>query len=285
MIGRTLTEIRGELESLTNPDGDYYVQCGRTGERPVPVDGRRFPDRSSAVEAVRIAHAYRATLRRYDPRAPWYDFVVSEGERTGFDDRDWSFPPSAARDDGSRRSLVAYCHDVAGVVFEALSASDRDAVERSVMDAYLAAAETTRDRDRLCLQLLATMATELQDRLSDTARADALQRATVHLPAVRGSRTPVRNALEHLRSRGVLGDYDLVDGPWGRPQRLVVQQYELTPFDGRLPMLPISVETVRRSAERPPVVTGASRVDDGWAVTVSDATRGSAASTAVRLDG
>jgi len=285
MIGRTLTEIRGELASLADPGGDFYVQCGRTGERPVPVDGRRFPDRASAVEAVRIAHAYRATLRRYDPRAPWYDFVVCEGDGTTFDDREWSFPTTSAMDEGSRRSLVAYCHDVAGAVFEALSASDHDSVERSVMDAYLAAAESTRDRDRLCLQLLATMATELQDRLSDTARAEALQRATVHLPAVLGTRTPVRDALEHLQSRGLLAEYELVDGPWGRPRTVVVRDYELTPTDGRLPTLPLSLETVRRAPGRPPVVSGAARVDDGWAVTLTDAARCSGASTAVRLDG
>jgi hypothetical protein len=38
MVGRTLREIRGELESLADDGGRYYVRCGRTGERPVPVD-------------------------------------------------------------------------------------------------------------------------------------------------------------------------------------------------------------------------------------------------------
>jgi len=78
MIDRTLTDIRAELEVLAAESGEYYVRCGRTGERPVPVDERRFPDRETAVQAVRVARAYRATLRRYDPRTPWYDFVVCE---------------------------------------------------------------------------------------------------------------------------------------------------------------------------------------------------------------
>ncbi|WP_123537037.1 DUF7551 domain-containing protein [Halosimplex salinum] len=286
MIGRTLTDIRAELEALTDSAGAYYVQCGRTGERPVPVDGRRFPDRASAVEAVRVAHAYRATLRRYDPRAPWYDFVVCEAGDDSVESRAWAFPPTGATGGDSRRALVAYCHDLAGAVFEALSASDHDAVERAVMDAYLDAAERTTDRDRLCLQLLATMATELQARLPAAARADALQRATVHLPAVPGSSAPVRDALDHLRTTGLLAEYDLVEGRWDRPRTVRIRGYELRAVEDRLPTLPLSAETVRRVPGHPPVVSGATRTDDGWRVTLSPAGRNPAsASTAVRIDG
>jgi hypothetical protein len=268
MIGRTLTDIRAELEELAEESGEYYVQCGRTGERPVPVDGRRFPDRETAVQAVRVGHAYRATLRRYDPRAPWYDFVVCEADAGPAGDRAWSFPP-AASDTPSQRALVAYCHDLAGAVFEALSASDRDGVERAVMDEYLAAAERTPDRDRLCLQLLATMAAELHSRLPDPARAETLQRATAHLPAVEGSTRPVRAALAHLRSVGLVDGFGLADGHWDRPRAVTVRGYELRPRDGRLPTLPLSVETVRRTAGRPRVATTATRVDDGWRIRLS----------------
>jgi hypothetical protein len=286
MIGRTLTDIRGELESLAEEEGEYYVQCGRTGERPVPVDGRRFPDRETAVEAVRVAHAYRATLRRYDPRAPWYDFVVCETEVGESAGRARSLPPASAARSDTDRALVAYCHDVAGAVFEALSASDHDAVERAVMDAYLDAAESTADRDRLCLQLLATMATELQDRLSDAPRAEALQRATVHLPAVESSTAPVRDALDVLQARGLVDGYALVDGRWGDPRTVAVREYELPPLTDRLPTLPLAVETVRRAAGRPPVVTGVAPTDEGWSVTLSPVGRGPlAASTAVLIDG
>ncbi|MFB6173846.1 MAG: hypothetical protein ABEI39_04310 [Halobacteriales archaeon] len=250
----------------------------------MPVDGQRFPDRESAVEAVRIAHAYRATLRRYDPRAPWYDFVVCETGSDGGAARPWSFPPAAAADTDSRHTLVAYCHDVAGAVFEALSASDHDAVERSVMDAYLDAAEDTPDRDRLCLQLLATMATELQDQLPDAARADALQRATVHLPAVEPTRRPVRAALEYLRAKGLLDGFDPRVGPRGRLQSVAVRGYELAPIDRRLPTLPLSVEVARRAAGHPPVVSGATRTGDAWRISFSSDTGEAAARTATRID-
>ncbi|WP_135364744.1 DUF7551 domain-containing protein [Halosimplex halophilum] len=285
MIGRTLTDIRAELEELAEDSGEYYVQCGRTGERPVPVDGRRFPDRETAVQAVRVAHAYRATLRRYDPRAPWYDFVVCEADADPAGDRAWSFPPAAA-ESPSQRALVAYCHDLAGAVFEALSASDHGGVERAVMDEYLAAAERTPDRDRLCLQLLATMAAELDSRLPDPARAEALQRATAHLPAVEGSARPVRAALTHLRSVGLVDGFALADGHWDRPRAVTVRGYELRPRDGRLPTLPLSVETVRRTAGRPRVATSATPVDDGWRIALSPA-GGAAASldTAAPVDG
>jgi len=284
MIGRTLTDIRSTLESLTDERGAYHVRCGRTGERPVPVDGRRFPDRESAVEAVRVAHAYRATLRRYDPRAPWYDFVVCEAGVDSDERGIWAFPPAKATEDASRRALVAYCHDLAGAVFEALSAGDHDAVERAVIDAYLDAAEQTTDRDRLCLRLLATMATELQTRLPDRVRADVLQLATAHLPAVTGRTAPARAALDHLRTTGLLSTYSLVDSDWGRPRTLEIHGYELRTLDGRLPTLPLSAETVRRSAGRPPVVTDATRIDDGWRVTLSPVDR-SSTSTAVQIDG
>jgi len=267
MVGRTLTEIRERLRELAAPEGRYLVRCGRTGERPVPVDDVRFPDRDSGVEAVRAAHAYRATLRRYDPRAPWYDLVVCEEPADGdrIEGREWSFPPAPDRSD---RALVAYCHDVAGAVFEALSASAHDDLERSVMDAYLAAAEETTDRDRLCLALLSTMAVEL-DALGPAATGDVLERATTHLPAVATSDRPVEAALDYLRTRGVLEDYRISGGA---DFRVLVRGYELPPTGGRLPTLPVTVEACRRAVGSVPVVERARRRDPGvWELSISTA--------------
>ena len=75
MVAMTLAETREYIEALARDGGDYYVVCGRTGERPVPVAGRRFAERATA----RAAEQYRATLRSYDPRVPQYDLVVCEG--------------------------------------------------------------------------------------------------------------------------------------------------------------------------------------------------------------
>ncbi|WP_160134030.1 DUF7552 domain-containing protein [Halococcus salsus] len=78
----TLREIRARLVSLASEDGRYVVVCGRTDARPVPVSGLRFADRGTAASAVRVAEAYRARLRRYDPRLPVHEFVVHETAAT-----------------------------------------------------------------------------------------------------------------------------------------------------------------------------------------------------------
>ena len=64
------------LEELAVSGGEYLVVCARTGTSPVPVAGKRFPDHETAVEAARVAAAYRTALRGYDDRAPVYDLVV-----------------------------------------------------------------------------------------------------------------------------------------------------------------------------------------------------------------
>lgn len=78
MDDRTLSMIRDRIETLASATGEYYVVCGRTGERPVPVSGLRFADRATAREAAQTATAYRALLRQFDPKAPVYDFVVCQ---------------------------------------------------------------------------------------------------------------------------------------------------------------------------------------------------------------
>jgi hypothetical protein len=219
------------------------------------------------MDAGSGAHAYRATLRRYDTRAPWYDFVVCEA----VDDRSGSAPPPSAPPTGDDRSepLVAYCHDVAGAVFEGLSESDHDGVERSVMDAYLEAAEATPDRDRLCLALLRTMAVELRACLPVESQAAVLGAATAHLPAAKASASPLSGALDHLRSVSLLDGYTVLGRAEGTTT-VRLSGYELDQVEGSLPTLPVSVELLRRSPDRALVVRHAERVGrDAWLVTLT----------------
>lgn len=82
MSGQRLTTGRRRLEELAVAGGEYLVVCAQTGTCPVPVAGKRFPDRETALEAARVAAAYREALRGYDARAPVYDLVVRR-EPTG----------------------------------------------------------------------------------------------------------------------------------------------------------------------------------------------------------
>jgi hypothetical protein len=69
---------RRHVEALASSTGEYIVVCARTGTRPVPVAGKRFPDRRSAVAAATVATLYRAHLRRYDERTTRYDLVACQ---------------------------------------------------------------------------------------------------------------------------------------------------------------------------------------------------------------
>jgi len=88
MTRATLAELRSRVEALASDDGEYYLVCGRTGERPVPVAELRFDDRVAAREAARAAKRYRNALRRYDPRVPRYDLIACQApERPSVVDR------------------------------------------------------------------------------------------------------------------------------------------------------------------------------------------------------
>jgi len=78
MVGTTLVDSRRRIESLASEDGEYYLVCARTGDRPVPVETLRFRDRLLARAAATLTEQYRARLRRYDPRLPVYDLVVCQ---------------------------------------------------------------------------------------------------------------------------------------------------------------------------------------------------------------
>ncbi|MFB6270921.1 MAG: hypothetical protein ABEH83_13325 [Halobacterium sp.] len=162
-MGDDLRSMREQLHALAADDGRFYVACARTGERPFPVGGLRFDDRETAARAADLARTYRSTLERYDPRAPQYDLVVHE--------------QTAPVPETEAPSLPDACHDVTGAVFEALSAAGHRDAERTVLDAYFAAAEATTDLDDLCVVLLRCTAVTLGDELAPAEQAAVLRDA------------------------------------------------------------------------------------------------------------
>ncbi|SDM91358.1 hypothetical protein SAMN04487949_2827 [Halogranum gelatinilyticum] len=281
MVGTTLAAIREHVESLAAPDGRYVVHCSRTGERPVPVAGKRFASRTLAERAVAAATQYRAALRRYDPQLPHYALVVShETGVYGTDSRDRdtdetaapTLEPSADSAAVGQPPLVEFCHQVAASVFEALCDAGHRAVETAVMDAYFELAETVRDPDELCLCLLESMAAELDSRLTPSEQADVLAEAATLLPAAESNDDAVSAALATLEGNGLLSAYrcgppsvDLDSGT--RTIVVRVSDYALSPRDGRLPVLPLVLGVYRRESAWP---LSSVRVidDDDWQLTL-----------------
>jgi hypothetical protein len=285
MVGTTLIDIREHIEALASDGGVYYLVCGRTGDRPVPVAGMRFDGRATARSAARAAEQYRTALRRYDPQVPYYDLIVcqetepvTEFER--LDRRDQDGPQRTLSepvlDDKSatpeRRGLVEFCHRVAGAVFETLSDEGYDAVETAVIDAYFELAETVGDPDDLCLCLLESMATELDDQLAASEQAEILTGAANRLGPTDPTEPPLTATLTFLEDRGLVGGY--TRSPWsvnlgGGARSVVIQlsEYALSPREGRLPVLPLVLELYRRQPERLPVSLQVAERKDGWRVT------------------
>ena len=288
MVGNTLVRIREHVEALAVDDGTYYLVCARTGDRPVPAAALRFGSRPTARAAARATEQYRAALRRYDPRLPFYDVVVCEDapEPTGAGRSD--LPPSAGVPtlDGpaptsaadreptgpERRRLVEFCHRVAAAAFEALSDDGYDAVETAVMDAYFDLAETVADPDDLCFCLLESLATELGSALTPAEQADVLSRAARQLSPTGPAERPLTATLASLRELGLFDDFTRSPGATdleGGTRSVVVRlsDYALSPRRGRLPVLPVVVDLYRRELDWPP--SGLRVVDDGdgWRVT------------------
>jgi hypothetical protein len=295
MVGTTLVEIREYIDTLAAEAGDYYVACGRTGERPVPVAGLRFARRSAARTAARAAEQYRTALRRYDPNVPCYDLIVCQdatpagaardrGDRAAVpeqnrDDPEATADRAARTDSGSgtggagppreRRALVEFCHRVAGAVFETLSERGHRAVERAVMGTYFDLAERLPDPDDLCLCLLESMAEALHRRLTPDEQADLLAAAATRLPPADSTDDPLPAALSTLEARGLVGSYsrspwsvDLVGGT--RSVEVRLSEYALAPRRGRLPVLPVVLELRRHRLEWRPSSLSAVELDDGW---------------------
>ncbi|WP_435129903.1 DUF7551 domain-containing protein [Halobaculum sp. D14] len=244
MIGTTLGDIRAHIEMLATPSGEYYLVCGRFGDRPVPADGLRFDSRGTARAAAQATEQYRATLRRYDPHLPYYDVIVCQdpddesvvqsatnaardsawrdryrtdsargaestrvgGTRSG--DPDADLYPNASRESGAdRSSFVDFCHTIAAAVFETVAESDHDGVEDAVMDAYLDRAESAENPDELCLELLDSLTGELAGRLDAAAQAAVLRDAAARLPPPTETDSPLGDALERLCGVALAAEY------------------------------------------------------------------------------
>lgn len=285
MVGTTLAEIRTHLEALASDGGEYYVACGRTGHRPVPVAGKRFADRATARDAARATEQYRAALRRYDPQVPRYDLIVrQDGTAASPTEQPADDQPgevgrrtTTMRDDdpraGGRSGRVEFCHDVAAAVFETLSDDGHDAAETAVVDAYLELAETVESPDELCLCLLESMARELATHLEASVQADVLAGAAARLGPAEPADSPLAATLSHLERRRLLrrhGKPRTSEDHDGVPRSSVAElaDYALTPRDGLLPVLPVVVDLCRRRPGRPPSSVRAVETDVGWRVRV-----------------
>ena len=259
MVGSTLRKIRYRIETLSSPDGRYRVVCGRTGTSPVPVIGQRFPDRAAAEEAAETAATYRSVLRRWDPRAPWYDFITCEVSPSSA-----SGPARAdARASTSGGStLTAFCHDAAAAVFQTLSARGHGGVERAIVDAYCERADEVADPDDLCVHLLGTLAHEIDARLAPAERRALVRDAASHLGAVDAEPAPLDAAFRRLQTVELVDEYTVRQtGDDERSWTVTVGQYALSDRDGRLPTLPIGLDLCRRLSGPGPSLSGVDRLD------------------------
>ncbi len=275
MVGVTLAGLRRRIEGLADEGGRFRVVCGRTGRRPVPVDGRRFATRAAARAGADAAGRYRRTLRRYDPRLPTHDLIVQEAPTADGSGSDVALPAEdrpAADAAGRDGPSIEFCHGVAAATFEALSAAGHDDVERAVFDRYLALAERVDDHDELCLRLLSGLAVETAAALDPAEGARLLAAAADRLDAV-ADRRPVAGALGRLRRHGLVesaarspGTVDLDAGT--RSVVVSLSGYALSARDGRLPVLPLVVELYRREPDRSPSTVRVDPDGDGWRLTL-----------------
>jgi len=285
MVDPTLVDIREHIDDLATEDGQYYVRCGRTGDRPVPAAGNRFPSRATARAADRAAEQYRWALRRHDPQVPYYNLIVCEetgrdaiaaqprGSRTDTPQHRLSEPVITDSATPERREIVDFCHRVAGAVFEAFSEAGYDGVENAVINAYFEPAETVDNPDELCLCLLESIASELHGGLSPAEQAEVLTDGSVRLESPSDDEVPLDEMLTALDQRGVIGSY--TRSPYsvdldGGVESVVVQLsgYALSERDGRLPVLPLTLELCRHHTERPPQSVKTTTVDGGWQLTL-----------------
>lgn len=286
MNGTTLTEIRAQIDSLASDDGDYYVVCGRTGERPVPVAGKRFADRATARRGARTTEQYRSALRRYDPQLPHYDLIVSEETgpltqptRTGGPGHgdEWTLSErvvDGSTPDSGRGRLATFSHSLVAAVLETLADAGHSTARTAIADTTLDLGGTTPDPDLRCVRVLEHATRELDARFEPAAQADILARVAALLPSPPAATDPVSAAFERLQRFGLLGTYTV--SPWSidldADTRSVVVRfsgYALSPQDGRLPVFPVVVELARRRDDWPVSRLRVADVDEGWRVALS----------------
>lgn len=299
MVETTLNDIHARIEELASETGEYYLTCARYGDRPVPASNLWFDSRATARVAARAAEQYRDALRRYDPRLPCYDIVVSQDSRSVVstdreDDRrsmldsapeEWTLTEpvldtaSAGRGtrtvpSARRRGRIEFCHRVAAAVFETLSNAGHDGVETAIMDAYFDLAKAIADPDELCLCLLEGMAAELDGGLTPDEQAEVLAGAAARLEPAEATEDPLVATLERLEDRELLGAYTRPrqpgDGDGGTRAVVVhVSEYALSPQEGRLPVLPVVIELARRRLDGSLPSLRAVDADCGWEIEIS----------------
>lgn len=285
MIGATLGDIREYIESLATESGEYYLACARTGERPVPAADLYFRDRETARAAARATEQYRQTLRRYDPQLPCYDVIVCQRStvRWGEAADGIACPPArpaGADDAADGQSPVEYCHTVASVLFETIASSPYDGVEDAVMETYFEAAEAIEHPDELCLQLLESMAAELDARLGVDDQARVLRAAASRLPtpADASDGDPLASTLADLEAVELLDRYAIEDCSIDldadeRVWTVRLDGYAPVDSDDRCVTLPLVVELFRRLSDRPLTVTPtgnlAEREPGAWRLTIT----------------
>lgn len=298
MIGTTLGDIRSHIETLASEDGTYFLICARYRNQPIPATGLRFETRATARAAARATEQYWAALRRYDPRLPCYDVVVCQDGREGTDtdpssetdgagatgrsdcaehasdlDHSPGFGPVHGMATCGRSNHIEFCHRVAAAVFEALDEGGHDGVESAVMDVYFERAESVSDLDNLCLCLLDSMATEIEEGLTPNQQARVIDTAVSRLPASDSTDQPVAATLASLEQHGLIGEYrwsSSADRHGTDTGEIIVQlsEYALSPRNGRLPVLPIIVELIRHLPAGSLSSLDVVDVDDGWQIRV-----------------
>lgn len=278
-MSRPLEHVREYIEALASETGDYYLVCARYGDRPVPTSGLRFESRATARAAARATTHYRQQLREYDSDLPRYDIIVCQDASNPTHGRgrnrcapagEWAMTDPVVT--GEDQTLIAFCHQIVGAVFEALSKSGYREVESAIMDCYFESAERLSDPDELCLRLLERMASQLARRLPPTKQAAVLARAASELETESVTDQPVAAACADLRTHGVVED--VARSPWSvsaaegtREITVELAGYALAARDDRLPILPIIVDCFGRGLDRAPTTTQVERTDDGWKLT------------------
>jgi hypothetical protein len=272
----TLAEMREYIDDLASDDGPYYVACGRTGHRPVPVAGKRFDERPTARSVARVAERYRAALRRYDPQVANYDLIVrqdappvvpGETDAEEPEHRSWTLSEpvlGGVSPAPERTDLAAFCDRVASAALELLPGGGPNATP-TVLDAHPGIPGGVADREDRAVGLLEHVATEVDARLDPSEQAEVVTGVATRLGPVAGSDRPLGATLARLERRGLIGSYTqqvrAVDRGVVQSIDVELSGYALSPRDGRLPVLPIAVGLFRHRSDPDPVTLRAVDVD------------------------